>query len=367
LYLVGRGELPLLLPVVPNSPHKSIDEHDVFGEVTLRTNTVLQFTENSSFDPALLRYDDNYQNSQAYSPTFQRHMQGVCQIIKDHFDPRTRIVEVGCGKGDFVNLLESNGYPYVFGYDAAYEGNNPKIISRYLNQDDSIDAELIVLRHTLEHIKRPHHFLRMLRSITNDNCYVYIEVPCFDWIQANQAYFDITYEHVNYFNLRSLAALFDQRVKASGAFFGNQYLYVIARLGDLSENFFLEYEHGQWSTNVFSQLFPRHNADLQSFKEKLANGRKGYVWGCATKGCLFLHYCRSVEGLLDSVPFAVDINPMKVGKYLPSSKVPIKSKNDLFDAATNNDVIAISNPNYFEEIKADLAQYGLATIELFCL
>ena len=48
----------------------------------------------------------------------------------------------------------------------------------------------------------------MLKVVFGDSK-VYIEVPNKDWILTHKAFFDITYEHVNYFSQISLKKLFD--------------------------------------------------------------------------------------------------------------------------------------------------------------
>ena len=54
-------------------------------------------------------------------------------------------------------------------------------------------------------------------------------MPCLDWICKHRAWFDIFYEHVNYFRLTDFQRLF-QRIEDSGHLFGGQYLYVVAEL-----------------------------------------------------------------------------------------------------------------------------------------
>lgn len=61
---------------------------------------------------------------------------------------------------------------------------------------------------------------------------IYIEVPCFDWIHAHLAWWDITYEHVNYFRLSDFSRFFGEVIE-SGYCFGGQYLYVVAELGSM--------------------------------------------------------------------------------------------------------------------------------------
>ena len=65
---------------------------------------------------------------------------------------------------------------------------------------------------------------------------IYIEVPNYDWIVANQTFFDITYEHVNYFSQMSLNKLFDVSNTTQGLLFDDQYQYLIADLSTLNSN-----------------------------------------------------------------------------------------------------------------------------------
>lgn len=91
-------------------------------------NSALDFLENDKFDQKLMVYDENYQNSVAHSPTFIRHIQQVCDLMGQNFNKATSILEVGCGKGDFINQLEKNGFTDLVGFDTAYEGENKRSI-----------------------------------------------------------------------------------------------------------------------------------------------------------------------------------------------------------------------------------------------
>jgi hypothetical protein len=78
----------------------------------------------------------------------------------------------------------------------------------------------------------PYDFLCQLRDANGGGGMIYIEVPCFDWILSERAWFDIFYEHLNYFCLTDFDRMFD-RVIQKGRFFGDQYLYVVADLASL--------------------------------------------------------------------------------------------------------------------------------------
>jgi hypothetical protein len=355
------------LPTTPNRPLLSPDEPDVMGSMRLRTQPDLGFTENADFRAELVRYDEHYQNSQAGSALFQHHMQRVCDIIKARFPLDAKIVEVGCGKGDFVALLEANEFRNVAGFDAAYEGDRANISARYLTDDDRIDADLVVLRHTVEHVVAPHHFLAMLARIFSSGCEVYLEVPCFDWIRKNGAFFDVTYEHVNYFTLESLCALFDGVVVERGRMFGDQYIYCIAKLEERSVRFGALYDSGPWLDEPFEALFPTLLGKMELVEATLEQGGRLYLWGAATKGCLFLYHCSRQQKIAQSIAFAIDINPGKIGKYLPGSGIPIRSPDALFSQAGTADLLCIANPNYFDEILSELKQHGLSAMNVICL
>lgn len=356
----------LRVPVIPNSPLKTITDKQEFGLIKLRTNSSLGFVENVEFDPEIAKYDDGYQNSQAHSPLFLRHMKNVLELLKSQFPRGSRIVEVGCGKGSFIDLVEADQYFRITGYDATYEGSNPSIFKRYLTTGDELQADVIVLRHVLEHIQVPQVFLAMLKGIFGSGK-IYIEVPNYDWIVSNFTFFDITYEHVNYFSQQALAALFDDERKKSGLLFGEQYQYLIADINLLSSNFDVEYAGNNWRDLDFEVLFPNISEKMLTIENQLAAGGKLYVWGAATKGCMFLIHCVNRGRLINRIGFAVDLNPQKCGKFLPGSLVAIRPKEDLFNVVRDVDVLLISNPNYKDEILLELSNYGLSKLKTIVL
>lgn len=68
------------------------------------------FVWNSVFDPALTEYSDKYEETQGFSPTFNRfHRQLADDLIARYGLRGKRIVEIGCGKGEFLALLCERG------------------------------------------------------------------------------------------------------------------------------------------------------------------------------------------------------------------------------------------------------------------
>ncbi len=356
------------VPAIPNKPLNSNVDDDPMVEILLRSNREIGFTENEIFDPSKVVYEPSYQASQEHSPAFQTHMRAMLLRLQERFPVQTRIVEVGCGKGAFMTLLEEAGYQNVKGYDPTYDGTRNNVARQYLSNSDTLDADLYIMRHVLEHIVRPHEFVRLIRDISvNRDRPIYIEVPCFDWIKNNHSFYDITYEHVNYFSLKSLRAMFDNKVILSGHAFSGQYIYVIAYLSDLSDAYARSYSHGEWLREDFQLLFPTFKSKLLEIEKILGADRKLYLWRAGTKGCLFLHHAKQNGLLKDRTPYVIDINQRKIGTYLPGSKLPVKSKDDLLSKANATDLILVANPNYMSEIREMLRGSNLENIEMISL
>jgi hypothetical protein len=289
-------------------------------------------------------------------------MESVLEILKKQLPKDSLIAEVGCGKGDFLEMVQADGYFKIRGYDASYDGHNKSIEKRYLNNSDKVYSDIVVLRHVLEHVLQPYEFLSMVKAVFG-TAKIYIEVPNYDWIISNNTFFDITYEHVNYFSQNSLKMLFKQEARVHGLLLDDQYQYIISNTSSLNADFDLHYKSNDWTFVSFNDLFPNMLQDINRFDEA-AYGRSVFLWGASTKGCLFLAHCASQKRLVDKVKFAIDQNPKKIGKYLPGSLIAIKPKQAFFAAAKPGDLLLISNPAYKDEIAAEVNLAGPKGIEI---
>jgi SAM-dependent methyltransferase len=311
------------------------------GNLILVQDPLTGIVHNEAFLPALMTYDENYQNEQGYSNVFEQHLYRVIEIVRRHFVKKS-ILEIGCGKGRFLKLLRDQGFSVV-GIDPAYEGNNQYVVKEPFSPSLGITGEAIVLRHVLEHIPNPISFLTSIAEANGGKGLIYIEVPCLDWIKDHRAWFDLYYEHVNYFRLSDFLRLFG-RILDSGSFFGGQYLYVIADLASLRVN-------PEEDVNKFhlpSDFFDGIDRAIATIKNQ--RGRKHIIWGGGSKGVIFALQLLKRGGVTPD--FVVDINPFKQGKYMPVTGLPVLSPEKGVSDTARQDVIFIMNSNYFDEIVA---------------
>lgn len=200
------------------------------GDIRLVQDMKTGLVYNDAFDPKLMDYDGNYNNEQGVSRHFHQHLEMVAGIVERTMG-RENLVEVGCGKGLFLEMLLEKGFDLT-GFDPTYEGTNPRVKRHYFEAGVDVQGEGLILRHVLEHIQSPYDFLVELCKANGGKGRIYIEVPCFDWIMEHRAWFDVFYEHVNYFRLSDFHRIFGNVIE-SGRVFGGQYLYVVAELDSL--------------------------------------------------------------------------------------------------------------------------------------
>ena len=219
-------------PIFQNRMYDSREEamSCPLGDIRLVEDLETGLVYNEAFRPELMDYDCSYQNEQAVSAIFQQHLNEMTNVIERRLG-KINLVEIGCGKGFFLELLLSRGFD-VTGFDPSYEGNNPRIKNKYFDSGQGIKSKGIILRHVLEHVQNPVAFLMSLRDANDGAGMIYIEVPCFDWICQNRAWFDVFYEHVNYFRESDFYRTFENVIE-SGKGFGGQYLYVVADLASI--------------------------------------------------------------------------------------------------------------------------------------
>ena len=323
------------------------------GDVVLVQSSRTGLIFNQAFRPELVGYDADYQNEQGLSAAFSRHLDAVLGVMQRHFAGAT-LIEVGCGKGLFLEHLLANGFD-VTGLDPTYEGSNPRVLRRFFTPELALRADGLVLRHGLEHLGDPLAFLAGLREANGGAGRIYIEVPCLDWIAAHHAWFDIFYEHVNYFRLADFERMFGT-VHEAGRSFAGQYLYVVADLATL-----------RTPERPASDEFRLPAGFLSAIDESRAllaakgPGAARAIWGGASKGVIFALFMERAGVPIETV---IDINPAKQGRHLAATGLRVQSPEEALAHLPDGADVFVMNSNYRDEIEALTAhRFHCVTIE----
>jgi SAM-dependent methyltransferase len=321
---------------------------------------------NSTLEPDLIPYDKNYENRQCFSQVFQEHLVSVAdQLIGRYQLTGGRILEVGCGKGDFLRLLCKRAGADGVGYDTSYEGPATTMGRRVRFHDRYVKArdirspfDAVICRHVIEHVGNLRPFLAELRALTAaaGDPVVVLETPAIEWVSESRCFWDIFYEHCNYMSQPCLAYLCEQAgfcVVRHKTVFGGQY-QLLEMKACAAE---IPVVHTAPAIPVRLGVFARQSeAGVQMMINKLRRhgSEKGWaIWGAGAKGVALVNWLRS-----QPPRFVVDSNPAKQGGFIPGSRVPIIVPDD--PRILKLALVLIANPNYTAEITSTLRQAGFS-------
>jgi SAM-dependent methyltransferase len=343
------------------------------GELNLGFCRHCGFIANYGFDPSLLSYSQEYENTQSRSMVFQSYMNTIAQHLIERYDLKDKsVLEIGCGKGDFLKTICRLGNNRGFGFDTTYveSDNSPDLKVQFIQgyyspQYARYQGDLVCCRHVLEHIGNPLKFLSMVRETIGDNLgtVVFFEVPCLRWILKNRAFWDLFYEHCNYFSDIALANLFRLsgfRVNSVSTNFHDQYLWLeatpegaaslaTAQQADNIEDLASSVE------NFRAQIRERMILVRSQLLSRLSSGERVALWGAGAKGVTILN---TLQLTCAEIPFVVDINPGKQQMYVPGTGQKVVPPEDMVDF--NPDAILVMNPAYHLEIEAQVKALGLS-------
>jgi SAM-dependent methyltransferase len=312
--------------------------------VVLTEDLSTGLVSNSAFDYNQIDYGQDYNNDQSFSGVFSEHLNHVLQILLQYMG-QGRYVEIGCGKGGFLSLMEAANLD-VWGCDPTYSGTKQNILKKYFSKEMRFDKAHIVLRHVLEHIPNPAVFLQDIKASNNGGGLIYIEVPSLEWILEHKAWYDITGEHCNYFTRDYFLHVFEH-IHYIGNTFGGQYISIIASLESLNT------KAGDPCCEI---VFP--SDFMPDFDKYRSINRELVVWGAAGKGVMFCHHAMKAGVKIAGI---IDINPGKQGKYIASSGLKVEPPESIRQMSHGS--IAIMNQNYRSEI-VHFCGHGFTYLEL---
>ena len=375
--MCGSGSLVdfLSMPAMPVFCNVLWDDREAAvscdrGDIVLAYCEDCSFMFNTAFDPELIRYSQRYDNCLHFSGRFRQYAESLAErLIARHALHNKLVVDVGCGKGDFLKLLCEKGPNRGVGYDPSYVARNDigalaanvTIVDDYYSEKYAgHGGDFVCCRHVLEHIERPADMLTQVLGGLGGRTGVpvYFEVPNGTYTIENVFVWDVIYEHPCYFTAASLAKLFAASgfdVSSVEEEFEGQYLglHAFAAGGDAAGS-----GHDGSGiraaidsfTAAFGEVVSRWGTELDSIEKE---GRRAVVWGAGSKGVTFLN-------LLDRqgrIEHAVDVSPHKQGKFVAGTGQEIVSPTFLTSYAPDD--ILVMNPVYEREIASQLREIGV--------
>lgn len=300
-------------------------------------------------DPAFDEsYYDDYLMTVSHSSQMQAYQREQAREFVARFGLQDkRIVEVGCGDGNYLDHLHAAGARVVGNepsakFRALAEARGYVVHSDYVHRsapvpDGPYDA--FACRQVLEHVADPREFLLGIRKSISPDGVGLVEVPSLEQALGSHRFYDFFADHLNYFSLSTLRLALESTgydvLETSHGMNGEFNVAIVRVARSLTFQGFNEKVHDLLgSLRVWVQ-------------EQRALGRRIAVWGAGGKGLSAM----AVSGL-EAIEYVIDSDPHKQGLHTPVQHLRVVPPEQLLHDPV--DAIVLTALAYKAEILADL-------------
>ena len=304
-------------------------------------------------------YDYSYTSSNSnYSKNYwKKYFLDINRYIKinSKIDKKLKILEIGSNDGYLLSQFKNKKFS-VLGIDASkkmcQEANKRKIktlnlLFNFKNSKKVLKSykkfDLIIANNVLNHSNDPEDFIKASKNLMTNNGVLIFEFPYWSNLIKDMKFDQIYHEHVSYFTVKYLKNFLKKinlsitNIQETEYHGGSLRVFVENKksfLGDRIVTNFIKKEEAQGlfkkkTYDNFMQNIKKRKISLikKIIKFKSLNYTIAGV-GAAAKANTFLNYMGFNNETID---FVTDISKFKIGKWLPLSRIPIKSDNNLKD------------------------------------
>lgn len=272
-----------------------------------------------------------------------------------------RILEVGCGAGEFVEIF--NDFPVkAYGVEhnkeliAKAKESGLSVFEGFIESENDIlpdgPYDAFTSFNFLEHQPNPGGMLRGIYENLTDDGVGLITVPSFEYFQEQASYYEFIRDHIAYYTEKSLKVLLEMNgfeiVELKR--FNRDTLEAMVRKS--KKNSLVDFEAQK------IEMQRKLNECLQSYE---GTDKEVYIWGASHQGFTILStldFPVKLSGIIDSAIF-------KWNKYSPASHIPIISP-EILREKTPHCIIIIA-PAFSEEIFNTITKLNPGVSEIYTI
>ncbi len=295
---------------------------------------------------------------------FREHLVKLAATIADELEWGGRVLDVACNDGSFVRELAHYDKLYSIGIDPAAP-DSAGYHRAFFTEDWARTAhqagqrfDCITALNVFAHVDDLDDFTRGVHTLLEPCGLFVVEVAYLPDMVKRRIWDTIYHEHLAFHHLSPLVRFFKrhgmtlvdaQRIDSQG---GSMRLYV--RNCDLT-HVGGDDGHSEVSDRLRGLLDDESRSAIWQGVRELNDGCAHHgvrrvrdqlkylapfaVYGAPAKLTTLLH----ATGLTDAVTFVVDDNPLKVGRYVPGTRIPILPTSELYERKPTNVMVASWN------------------------
>ena len=279
-----------------------------------------------------------------YSPEMRAHREHQFRkFVEDHQLEAGKILEIGCGRGENLEILASLGiecFGIEYGEESISRLDEIGLSAEKMFFDTGVEQvpdapyDSFIFLNFLEHIPRPREMFSGIHNNLKNGAVGLVEVPNFDMILENSMFTEFVSDHIFYFSRDSLEAIlrcngFDV-LECKETWHRYTLSAVVKRreVVDFSK-----------MTNLTDQL----TDEVTQFCD-LHQGNEIAVWGAGHQALTVM----ALAQLQDRVKYVIDSAPFKQNRYTPGTHLPIVAPEVFFSDSV--DAVLIIAGSYTHEV-----------------
>ncbi|MFT5711250.1 MAG: 2-polyprenyl-3-methyl-5-hydroxy-6-metoxy-1,4-benzoquinol methylase [Halioglobus sp.] len=342
------------------------------GSISLRFCRNCGYIGNEGHEPEKVAFDD-YDFSNHQSPIYSKYTRELSQRLIERYDLKGKsIVDIGCGEGEFLRTICGLGGNQGVGIDPGFDnsalarqgGLDIRFVREYYGPRHSqLRSDLIASRHLISLPNDPLGFIRLISSNLRlqPEAILYLETPNVRYTFDEHNIWNVVYEHRSWYAQETLAYMLELAgfdVLNSDLCWNGAYLSMEAKLAPQTRIAQLPSPESladlaNTVANVARDvrvLMEQHVKRTETIK---ASGKKCVAWGSGAAAVTYFN----LFDLSREVPYIVDINSKRQGKYLPGSGQQIVAPE--FIQAFQPELLIITNATYEREILEQVHSLGV--------
>jgi len=256
-----------------------------------------------------------------------------------------KIIEIGCGQGDYLSVLAGVG---VKAFGIEYSSKNVreclkkglKVQKGFLEKENyklknaPFDAFLIFS--FLEHLPNPNSVLRAIYNNLKEEGMGMVEVPNFDMILEKKLFSEFMTDHLFYFTKETL--------KTTLEFNG----FEIIKCNEVWRDYIISAIVKKRKRLDLSDFNKHHKKIKKEIEKYISRFKRVAIWGAG-------HQALTIMALINlgkKVKYVIDSAPFKQGRYTPITHLPIVSPDKL--DLDRVDAIIVMTGSYSDEVARDI-------------